>query len=165
MTRREDPVWGADYLEGNRDSMHLSNAVPQMQPFDAGIWNGLEDYALDHARSDAQRISVITGPVLADDDPELYGMQVPVEFWKVIAFIHDQTGKLTATGYIMSQQSFFEPEEFVYGQHETYQESIAAIERKTGLSFGALTRKDPLHGARELAVARLTSFDEIVFFP
>ena len=51
MTRREDPIWGpeADALLGNDDSMHLTNVVPQMQPFNAGIWNNLEDYALLNA--------------------------------------------------------------------------------------------------------------------
>ena len=44
MTRREDPAWGATRAEadeGNTDSMHLANAVPQMQPFNGGIWLGL----------------------------------------------------------------------------------------------------------------------------
>jgi endonuclease G len=137
MTRREDPIWGpeADALLGNDDSMHLTNVVPQMQPFNAGIWNNLEDYALLNARKSQMRISVLTGPVLRDDDPIRFQTQIPVEFWKVIAFIHDDTGKLTATGYLMSQASFLEPEEFVFGQFDTYQLPIASIEKKTGLSF------------------------------
>ena len=93
------------------------------------------------------RISVLTGPVLRDDDPIRFQTQIPVEFWKVIAFIHDDTGKLTATGYLMSQASFLEPEEFVFGGFDTYQLPIASIEKKTGLSFGTLGRADPLKGA------------------
>lgn len=166
MTRREDPIWGPaqDALHGNSDSMHLTNAVPQLQPFNAGIWNGLEDYALLHARQDSMRISVFTGPILTKDDPERFGVQIPLEFWKIIAFIHDDTGKLTATGYLMSQASFLRPEEFVYGQHETYQVPIKTIEKKTDLSFGALSGKDPLRGPGvEAAPPRLTSFDQIQF--
>ena len=49
--------------------MHVTNTVPQMQPFNAGIWLALESYALDHARSDQMRISVFTGPFLLADDP------------------------------------------------------------------------------------------------
>ena len=91
MTRREDPIWGeVDAASlGNQDSMHVTNVVPQMQPFNAGIWLGLENYALDHAREDDMRISVFTGPFLLDDDPVRYGVKVPRSFWKVIAFIHD----------------------------------------------------------------------------
>ncbi len=165
MTRREDPIWGpeADALLGNDDSMHLTNVVPQMQPFNAGIWNNLEDYALLNARKDQMRISVMTGPVLGDDDPIRFQTQIPVEFWKVIAFIHDDTGKLTATGYLMSQASFLEPEEFVFGGFDTYQLPIASIEKKTGLSFGTLGRADPLKGADEAAVPRLTDLAQIRF--
>jgi len=167
MTRREDPIWGplGLALEGNADSMHLTNAVPQMQPFNAGIWNGLEDYALQHARQDDMKITVMTGPILSDDDPARYDTQIPLEFWKVIAFIHDDTGKLTATGYVMSQASFLEPEEFVFGQHETYQIPIKTIEARTGLSFGSLTRRDPLRELEEEAPAQLTDFDQIQFLP
>jgi endonuclease G len=165
MTRREDPIWGAqtDALLGNADSMHLTNVVPQMQPFNAGIWNNLEDYALQHARKDQMRISVITGPVLADDDPVRYGIQIPLEFWKVIAFIHDETRKLTATGYTMSQASFLSAEEFVFGRFETYQFPIKTIEQKAGLSFGTLRNRDPLKGTEEAPLGRLTDLSQIRF--
>jgi DNA/RNA endonuclease G (NUC1) len=93
MTRREDPIWDSDTAasRGNADSMHVTNAVPQMQPFNAGIWLDLEDYALQNAWRDDMKISVFTGPFLDDDDPTMFGVQVPVEFWKVIAFVHDET--------------------------------------------------------------------------
>ncbi len=54
MTRREDPVWGTETaaLRGNADSMCVTNTIPQMQSFNAPVWLGLEDYALDHARED-----------------------------------------------------------------------------------------------------------------
>jgi endonuclease G len=167
MTRREDPIWGDEQtaLAGNSDSMHLTNVVPQMQPFNAGIWNNLEDYALENARRDQMRISVITGPFLSKDDPTRYGVPIPIEFWKVIAFIHDDTHKLTATGYTMSQESFLEPEEFVYGQYQTYQVPIRSIEKRTGLSFGLLHDKDPVRkqATEEAPIAALTSFNDIVF--
>jgi endonuclease G len=148
MTRREDPVWGTDKMAsgGNADSMHVTNAVPQMQPFNAPIWLGLEDYALENAREDDQRISVFTGPVFRKDDPTYYGVKVPVTFWKIIAFIHDVTGRLCATGYTMSQKAQLPQEglEFVFGQHEQSQTSLKHIEKLTGLKFGAkLVAADP----------------------
>src|SRR5262249_23669485 len=106
MTRREDPVWGspATAKRGNDDSMHVTNTTPQMQAFNAPIWLALEDYALQHAREDEMKISVFTGPYFVDNDPEMYGVRIPVVFWKVIAFIHDRTGELCATGYEMNQE-------------------------------------------------------------
>jgi endonuclease G len=165
MTRRQDPIWGGDEEAelGNADSMHATNAVPQMQVFNAGIWLGLEDYALDHAKQDDMRICVFTGPFLREDDPVLFDVQVPRSFWKVIVFIHDDTGEVSATGYTMSQEDFLREEEFVFGQHETSQVPIALIEQATGLSFGDLTDRDPLRDQEEALPGPLTDFRQIRF--
>lgn len=167
MTRREDPMWGSveTAARGNADSMHLTNAVPQMQPFNAGIWLGLEDYALQNARQAEMRVCVFTGPVLRNNDPIRFGVKIPITFWKVIAFIHDDTEQLTATGYVMSQKAFLEETEFVFGAHQTSQTSLAAIEGSAGLSFGPLTALDPLADQiEEAAPARLTDYRQIRFF-
>jgi endonuclease G len=164
MTRREDPVWGApqDASRANDDSMHVTNAVPQMQIFNAGIWLDLENYALFHARQDEMKISVFTGPFLTDDDPVMFGVPIPVEFWKVIAFIHDDTGQLSATGYTISQSSFISEDEFVFGQHKTAQRTIASIEQRAGLSFGDLSRHDPFVEAEGIE-PELTDVRQIQF--
>ena len=165
MTRREDPIWGESEAAalGNSDSMHVTNTVPQMQPFNAGIWLGLESYALEHARSDQMRISVFTGPFLLPDDPVRNGVPIPRSFWKVIAFVHDETGELCATGYTMSQEAFLVPDEFVFGQHTTAQTRIATIEARTGLSFGGLAAVDPFVGGEEGVGGVLTDPGQIVF--
>jgi endonuclease G len=144
MTRREDPNWGELASLGNDDSMHVTNTVPQMQPFNGGVWLTLENYALENARQDDQKISVFTGPFLRESDPVKFNVQIPVEFWKIIAFIHDETNKLCATGYTISQEDYILNEEFVYGEFETYQVPIKLIEKKSGLSFGKLSTFDPL---------------------
>jgi endonuclease G len=159
MTRREDPGWGktaATAKRGNEDSMHVTNTTPQMQAFNAPIWLALEDYALGHAREDAMKISVFTGPYFADRDPEMYGVRIPLAFFKIIAFIHDETGKLCATGYEMNQESTLQPEEeFVFGAFTSPQLSVAtqvsirSIEARSGLSFGNLASADPLAGRAE----------------
>jgi endonuclease G len=124
---------------------------------------GLEDYALEHAREDDMRISVSTGPFLAADDPVRFGVQVPRAFWKVIAFIHDETGRLCATGYTMSQEAFLRDEEFVFGQHETAQVPIRAIEERAGITFGPLAAIDPLADVDEAVLAPLRDFSQIRF--
>jgi endonuclease G, mitochondrial len=146
MTRREDPNWGELANQGNDDSMHVTNTVPQMQNFNAGVWLTLENYALENAKKDKQKISVFTGPFLIDSDPIKFGIKVPVEFWKIIAFIHDETNKLCATGYTISQESYLRNDEFVFGEFMTYQIPIRVIEKKANISFGKLSEVDPLVG-------------------
>lgn len=175
MTRREDPGWGTPTAakRGNEDSMHVTNACPQMQAFNSPIWLALEDYALQHAKEDRMRISVFTGPYFDPRDPTRDGVRIPVAFWKVIAFIHDDTGKLCATGYDMDQHQSLEPaDEFVFGQFVSRHTSLAtqvpikAIELRSGIDFGALANVDPLAREHEESVggpAPLTSSDDIRF--
>lgn len=165
MTRREDPVWGStrEAALGNSDSMHVTNVTPQMQSFNAPIWVGLEDYALQNARQDGVRISVITGPVLRSNDPIRYGVGIPLDFWKVIAFVHDRTGRLSATGYSISQADQIREVEFVYGAYDTFQRSISWIEETAGISFGGLAELDPLARGEEIPSSPLADFDQIRF--
>ena len=157
MTRREDPGWGTRAVakRGNQDTMHVTNVAPQMQAFNAPIWLALEDYALQHAREDEMKISVFTGPYFTDRDPDMYGVLIPLTYWKVIAFIHDDTGKLCATGYEMSQEQSLQPEEFVFGVFTSpqlgtaTQVPIRSIEAKSGIHFGELASVDPLAGDEE----------------
>ena len=157
MTRREDPGWGTRAVakRGNEDTMHVTNVAPQMQAFNAPIWLALEDYALQHAREDEMKISVFTGPYFTDRDPDMYGVLIPLTYWKVIAFIHDDTGKLCATGYEMSQEQSLQPEEFVFGVFTSpqlgtaTQVPIRSIEAKSGIHFGKLASVDPLAGDEE----------------
>lgn len=153
MTRREDPGWGAPKTakRGNEDSMHVTNTAPQMQAFNSPIWLALEDYALSHAKEDDMKMSVFTGPYFEDNDPEMYGVRIPQAFWKIIAFIHDETGTLCATGYEMSQEHTLHPEEeFVFGAFTSPQLNIAtqvsirSIEARSGIRFGRLAHVDPL---------------------
>jgi endonuclease G len=164
MTRKEDPIWGD--METARaacaDTFHVTNATPQMQPFNAPVWLALEDYALENARQDEMKITVITGPVFHDDDPVKFGVKIPAEFFKIIAFIHDETGKLCATGYTVSQADYLGNEEFVYGEFKTYQVSIKSLETLTGIDFGGLADIDPIKGEEAIPTV-LSSVEEIVF--
>lgn len=152
MTRREDPAWGdaETARRGSGDSMHVTNATPQMQSFNSPIWLALEDHALESAREDDMRISVFTGPFFTKDDPEMHGVRIPTSFWKVIAFVHDETGELCATGYVMEQDDQLPGEERVFGDffsphlNRSVQVPVAEIERRAGVSFGGLADHDPL---------------------
>jgi len=157
MTRREDPNWGKtreDAVISNKHTFFVTNACPQMQPFNAGIWLSLEDHALANCDKDDMRISVFTGPIFRDappkPDPDYFGVKVPVEFWKIIAFKHDENKELTATGYRMSQRNVLPTlDEFVYGQFVQSQVTIRFIESATGISFGKLRDLDPMDDGSE----------------
>jgi endonuclease G len=165
MTRKEDPIWGdmAAAKIACSDTFHVTNATPQMQPFNAPVWLALEDYALENARQDEMKITVITGPIFTDKDPEKYKVKIPVEFFKIITFIHDKTKKLCATGYTVSQEDYLKPEEFVYGEFKTYQVSIKSIEKRTGLDFGKLSSVDPVKKHEEAVIMPLAGVDDIRF--
>ena len=71
-------------------------------------------------------------------------MQLPEEYWKVIVIVNTFTNELSATAYLLSQSEFVEDLEFVFGEFKTYQVQIRMLEKKIGLSFGTLSRHDPL---------------------
>lgn len=180
LVRRRDPVWGdpATAAAANADTFHYTNAAPQVAVFNQSkdLWLGLEDYVLNHADATDTRLSVLTGPVLADDDPLYRGVEVPRRFWKVAAWVRD--GLLAATGYLLDQSDLLDEllareasgpaaRASDLGAFRTFQVPIAEIEATTGLAMAALERADRLvapstarpHGARRI---ELTSPDDLV---
>lgn len=158
LVRRLDPAWGtaAEAKLANDDTFHFTNCTPQHEDFNQRktTWAGLEDYILENADNRDLRVSVLTGPVLAEDDDEYRGVKLPRQFWKVVAMVKG-SGSLSATAYLLSQEQLlredgFEAlaappaEEFSYGAYRTFQVPIAQVEALTGLSFGALGDADPL---------------------
>ena len=154
MTRREDPAWGEQAQSGSDDSMHVTNAVPQMQRFNSPVWLELENYALNNARDDNQRITVFTGPYFRDNDPVRFEVQIPQSFWKVIVFVHDETQEICATGFELSQEPWMPgpDEEHAFDGFQsshvdkTVQVAISKIAEKSGLDFGELPWLDPMEG-------------------
>lgn len=149
LVRRLDPVWGDDETAklADDDTFHYSNAAPQHERLNQKTWLSLEEYILSNAATEDLKINVFTGPVFSDRDVDYRGVQIPSEFWKVVTMV--TTGKkLHATAYLLSQGSYLDDIEFVYGKFKTYQTSITNIEKKTGLDFGKLSTHDPI-GASE----------------
>jgi len=151
MTRREDPVHGAIARArvAEKDTFTVTNAVPQMQGHNSPVWLGLEDYMLKNSRKDRQQVSVFTGPVFKKNDPVLLGVKIPITFWKIVAFIHDDTGRLAAAAYRDSQAEFVPSADvaFVFGKYKEMQVTVRAIEKMTGLKFGPLASADVLASA------------------
>jgi endonuclease G, mitochondrial len=106
LVRRTSSVWGDTTEEAQRandDTFYWTNAAPQAGAFNKGkaLWLGLEDYVQRHADTFDRKLVVLAGPVLDRRDPPYRGIQVPLRFWKVVAFLQD--GALAATGYLLDQ--------------------------------------------------------------
>lgn len=157
MVRREDPNWGPDAERANFDTFHYVNAAAQHSRLNQGkqLWQGLENYILDSARTAGFRICVFTGPVLSDDMEPLDGALVPREFWKLVAAVNEETGGLHATAYLLSQGELIRAllekrsrseanEGLSLGAYRTFQIAIADLADATGHDFSVYVAADPL---------------------
>lgn len=172
LVRRLDPAWGT-LLKiakiANDDTFHYTNCSPQHHDFNANrtTWAGLEDYLLKNADNHDLKVSVFTGPVLAESDDEYRDIQLPRQFWKVAVMIRDD-GELSATAYLLSQEELIQGlerealEAFSYGAYKTYQVPIARIEDLTGLDFGALKDADPLDGQERLGYREIGAAEDLI---
>lgn len=156
MVRRRDPGWGSSYAEaeqGEMDTFHYTNAAPQHADLNQKDWVGLEDYILEALETRGFKATVFTGPIFRETDRTLKnpkgtagGVKIPEEFWKIAVIVDDESGRLSATGYVLSHgpmiRGLLAPE-FVFGQYKTYQVAIRAIETATALRFGDLRSHDP----------------------
>ncbi|MFI0773940.1 DNA/RNA non-specific endonuclease [Streptomyces sp. NPDC021212] len=158
LVRRLDPVWGLQASTADQDTFHYTNAAPQMNVFNQGkqLWQGLENFLLEHAENFARKLTVFTGPVLEDSDPPYRGIQVPLRFWKVAAFMQD--GDLAASAYVLDQSPDLTKAAAAeamaeaarvgdpppLGAFRTFQVPVLDIARITGLNLGPLPAADRL---------------------
>lgn len=168
LVRRRDPVWGSTEtaVQANLDTFNFVNAAPQAGVFNQGkaLWAGLENYVLEHAQLNQQRLSVFTAPVLDPDDPPYRGVQIPRLFWKIAAWaeLPDASEgavgavELAATGYVLDQTPQLDDIDLAsrrareagrpppLGPFRTFQVPISDIAALTGLDLGPLLAADRL---------------------
>jgi endonuclease G len=121
LVRRVSSVWGdtqAEAQQANDDTFYYPNAAPQAKLFNQGkrLWLGLEDHVQAHAGTFDRRLAVFAGPVLDTRDPPYRGVQVPLRYWKVVAFVQD--GALAATGYLLDQTPLVDDLDLAIAQAE-----------------------------------------------
>ncbi|WUD70312.1 DNA/RNA non-specific endonuclease [Streptomyces sp. NBC_00510] len=180
LVRRLDPVWGQapEATVANGDTFHYTNAAPQMDIFNQGkeLWQGLENFLLDHAGQFDRKLTVFTGAVLEDSDPPYRGIQVPLRFWKVAGFLQD--GDLASTAYVLDQSPDLSKDAAAraldeaaragdpppLGAFRTFQVPVADVADITGLDLGPLPAADRLPAGARAAKrwTQLESFDDIV---
>jgi endonuclease G len=165
LVRRLDPAWGSTREEASQaadDTFFYTNAHPQHSKLNQRSWLRLEDYLLDNAITHKLKISVFTGPVFDVCDREYRNILIPKEYWKVVVLMNEFTGRLSATGYLLSQAQFVENLEFVFGAYETYQVPIKTLEKKTGLIFGDLITYDPLNVIEGISSHIINSSSDLI---
>jgi endonuclease G len=159
LVMRASSMWGDTEDEVRRaeaDTFYFTNAAPQAATFNQGreMWLGLEEYLQEHAATFDRKLAVFAGPVLDPDDPPYRGIQIPLRFWKVVAFVQD--GALAATGYILDQTPLVDDLDAVLaaaaaegavpplGEFRTFQVPIADIAVLAGLDLDQLVLVDRL---------------------
>ena len=152
VLRRLDTVWGNDFgdaKKANDDTFHWTNCSPQHRSFNQGhgLWLGIEKYLLNRAIAHDLKVSIFNGPVLAADDPPYRDIRLPRSFWKVVAFVRRGDGKLSASGYLLTQAEMLTGElsegvEGIFDDWNGFQVPISEIEAMTGLSFRQLAAHD-----------------------
>ena len=157
LVRRLDPAWGTEARREGGERRHVplhqlhARSTTTSTP-GSTLWAGLEDYVLDNADNANLAVSVFTGPVLADDDDRYRGVQLPRQFWKVVAMVK-RSGELSVTGYLLSQAALLDDleadREFSYGAYRTFQVPVAA-DREADRA-----RPRPAHRGRPARAARV----------
>ena len=154
LTRREDTAWGKDAptaTKANNDTFHFTNCSLQAAHFNRGKdrWQGIEQYLLEkHAKKDKRRMTVITGPLFATNDPVYqndkmdYSVRCPLQYWKICVLVRDD-GSVSATAFLLNQSEIQD----LPGFEETFdvaatQIKISDLEGKTKLGFGDLKKHD-----------------------
>jgi DNA/RNA endonuclease G (NUC1) len=170
LVRRASAVWGDTRVEAaqaNEDTFYYTNAAPQAAKFNQGmeLWLGLESYLQENAADNSQRLVVFTGPIFGATDPVYRGVDIPLRFFKVAAFIHH--GELAATGYVVDQTPQLDDlpdiprpgvtdEAPPLGPFRTFQVPVRDIAVLTGLDMDQLTAVDRMPIAAALPSARVT---------
>jgi endonuclease G len=161
LTRREDPDWGTktEAVRANADTFHLTNCTPQNWFFNQSTtrWQGIERFVLEQgAVPNQNRLCVFQGPILNTRYAKFRDALVPLEFWKVVAWIGKDTGKLKAAAFKVNQADIIKlrrgsprPDKAGKDYLALYRVPVKTIENETRLDFGALKGADSRDGAGE----------------
>jgi endonuclease G len=175
LVRRLDPSWGDVHTaqRADMDTFHYTNCAPQHKNLNRNktTWAGLEDYILQQAIADQDRLTVFTGPVFGATNPLFRGVLLPERFWKLVV-MHKRDGVFSASAYMLSQAELIADivaegaeKRLTEAEARTFQIPVYRLERLTRLTFDDLVRHDPLlRGTKtleDLPDVSLTSIHDI----
>jgi endonuclease G, mitochondrial len=177
MSRREDANWGATPEEAKRNAdltcMH-TNACPQVAQINQsgrkGLWGILEKLVLEsgaeNEKGKTAKISVFNGPIFKESDPVFRGVQVPMDFYKIVLWLTDK-GALKATAFKLSQVNLvadIDFEELNLDQNtefKEYQCSIKSLQEETQIDFAQIIPYDTFRGNKQKSIP-INSKQEVV---
>jgi endonuclease G len=155
MAANNEMGWGSKAQLQAYQTFHFPNSVPQAEGLNTGLWKSLESYIIKEAANvpGNKKISVFSGPILQDDDPQYVEdptFRIPLLFYKVIVFVNKKG--LFSTGFIMSHEKRLrELDMFVhkptrdltaetqpfndFSYNHVFQVNIREIEKLTGYNF------------------------------
>lgn len=169
MTKREDVQWDLNGIEDNAlkaaiSTFYYPNAAPQHDSLNNGPWKYLENSVIIKSRvPEPAKVSVFTGPVLDNIDPEFKVklhdgsiFKIPILFWKVIYYLKED-GNLYRAGFLMGQINPLRKDDLIneigfrdfelvekksslkpfleFKEDENYQVPVSMIEELTKLKF------------------------------
>ncbi len=177
LARREDANWGKSpelaKLHADITCMY-TNACPQVgtlnQKSRKGLWGKLEEVVLEDGatleKGKEAKISVFNGPIFRDTDPVYKGIQVPMEFFKIILWFNDDK-ELKATGFKLSQEDLVGDIDFEAIDIDAnlefleHQCSIESLQKDTNLDFSAILPFDTFEKVNGEESFRITSEAEL----
>ena len=115
--------------------------------------NALLENGAKKESKNTSKIIVFNGPILREDDPFFEGVQIPLDFYKIVLWLNNN-GQLNATAFILSQKEFLEIselEELNIDQNKDflmYQTSIAELEKLTQIDFSKIIPFDTFKGKK-----------------
>lgn len=160
LTKREDVQWGKTTAIAKKAAISTfcyTNAVPQVDRLNRGVWRQIEDYILHHeVVKQSLKISLITGPLLLGTDPDFVTdvgeetIQIPTLFYKIVYYLRE--GELYRTGFLTSQKGLLRQRSIIkplfrgetleshdlfqgFKDAETYQVRVSFIENLGNLKF------------------------------
>lgn len=177
MSRREDADWGSSPEDAKRNAdftCMYTNACPQVATINQskreGLWGKLELIVLEAGakkeKAKTAKISVFNGPIFKETDPVYKGIQVPMEFYKIVLWLTDNL-ELRATAFRLSQEdlvgdiSFEELDIDQNVEFKPYQCSIESLQEDTQLDFPELILQADTYTDGQSSKAVVNSEEEL----
>ncbi|HPF41645.1 MAG TPA: DNA/RNA non-specific endonuclease [Phycisphaerae bacterium] len=155
VARRADLNWGPvkEAKRANRDSFFFTNMTPQHEKFNqsskGGLWGRLENAIFEDVDVEDLRVSVIAGPIFRDDDKTYRNVQIPADFWKLIAFHDAEDDEFKVAAFIITQRDLVFTERRQIDDFRLYQVSLSKLADETGLNFDEISDFDSFDSQSE----------------
>ncbi|MGH9946833.1 MAG: DNA/RNA non-specific endonuclease [Pyrinomonadaceae bacterium] len=181
LARREDANYGPT-AELAKIYAYMTcvytNACPQVPALNRsnkqGIWGKLEKAILEKGvvqeKGEFTKITVLNGPIFDDDDRFFRGIQIPMEFWKIVLWFNENK-ELQATAFKLSQATLvgnIDWEKLGFdtdAEFEEYQCSIASLGKLTDIDFSDIEPFDTfksIDGNESLRIESTAALDKII---